>query len=438
MSKLNPVTKHMEFSGISGVLAITLGLPMLLITFHQLINDDYQTNLFQNFDLQKILTFKRPLLDICLDGQIWTYYLLWFSGLAFLDLVLPGYYKQGVELRDGSKLTYLINGISIVSFLLVLLASRFVITAGALPELQFLYSHILEFTVISILFSFAFSTFIYFFSFITLRTPNNSTTDEKNDKILATGGNTGNVIYDWFIGRELNPRFGPLDVKLFCELRPGMLLWLLLNLSCMHHQWLTSGHVTDSMILLNFVQSIYIFDGVLNEDGVLTMMDVTTDGFGYMLCFGDLSLVPFSYSVQARYLALNEVTLGLPLTLFILILGLVGFYIFKASNNEKSAFRQGQKPHLKYIKTKRGTNLLVDSWWGISQHPNYFGDWIYSLTWCLSTGFSNPINYYYALYFGSLLLHRQQRDELKCREKYGKDWEEYERQVPYKIIPYLY
>ena len=34
-------------------------------------------------------------------------------------------------------------------------------------------------------------------------------------------------------------------------------------------------------------------------------MDITTDGFGYMLAFGDLAWVPFTYSLQARpeYLA---------------------------------------------------------------------------------------------------------------------------------------
>ena len=31
-------------------------------------------------------------------------------------------------------------------------------------------------------------------------------------------------------------------------------------------------------------------------------MDITTDGFGYMLAFGDLSWVPFTYSLQARIL----------------------------------------------------------------------------------------------------------------------------------------
>jgi Ergosterol biosynthesis ERG4/ERG24 family len=32
-------------------------------------------------------------------------------------------------------------------------------------------------------------------------------------KILAKGGNTGNAVYDFFIGRELNPRIGTLDLK---------------------------------------------------------------------------------------------------------------------------------------------------------------------------------------------------------------------------------
>ena len=47
---------------------------------------------------------------------------------------------------------------------------------------------------------------------------------------LAKGGNTGNAVYDFFIGRELNPRIGNLDLKEFCELRPGLIGWLIINL----------------------------------------------------------------------------------------------------------------------------------------------------------------------------------------------------------------
>lgn len=60
------------------------------------------------------------------------------------------------------------------------------------------------------------------------------------------------------------------------------------------------------------------------------------------------------------------------------------------------------------------------------------------LSWCLATGFHSPIPYFYVLYFAPLLLHRAMRDDIKCREKYGKDWETYCRLVPAQIIPYIY
>ena len=49
-------------------------------------------------------------------------------------------------------------------------------------------------------------------------------------------------IYDFFIGRELNPRItlkgrlpsGTLDLKYFCELRPGLFLWHFINLAMMY------------------------------------------------------------------------------------------------------------------------------------------------------------------------------------------------------------
>lgn len=50
---------------------------------------------------------------------------------------------------------------------------------------------------------------------------------------------------------------------------------------------------------------IYVMDGLWYEPAILTTMDITTDGFGFMLAFGDIAWVPFTYSLQARYLADN-------------------------------------------------------------------------------------------------------------------------------------
>jgi hypothetical protein len=61
-----------------------------------------------------------------------------------------------------------------------------------------------------------------------------------------------------------------------------------------------SGSVSLSMVLVTLLQGFYVWDAVYMEKAILTTMDITTDGFGFMLCFGDLAWVPFIYSLQAR------------------------------------------------------------------------------------------------------------------------------------------
>ena len=443
MSPLNPTTKHREFSGVPGALGITFGLPVLLFFFGLIVNKNYSlqgVNLDFDAIRSQIPATTEEWLRLAFDKHTWAAYLAWFFGLVLLDYELPGKHLKGVTLRDGTQLDYKINGKFMSSLLITLLSARiFKSDNYYLPELQFIYTHQLQLTLTTTIFSFFLAVFVYLYSYVPLRTPNGVGTHER---ILSVNGTSGNFIYDWFIGRELNPRIGTWDIKLFCELRPGMLLWFLINLSCMHAQYHELGRVTDSIILVNVLQAFYIFDGVLNELGCLTMVDITTDGFGFMLSFGDLAWVPWAYTLQSRYLALPENTLdlGYAKVAGILALQAVGFYIFRASNQQKSDFRNGKLDHLnlKSIPTKTGSKLLCDGWWGMSQHINYLGDWFIGWSWCLPTGFQTPLTYFYVVYFGTLLVHRQTRDESKCRDKYGEQWKEYETKVPYKIIPYVY
>lgn len=433
---LNPRTTSFEFSGIPGALGITFGLPLVCVVLNQMIRPDYHiTGFFSNFDVAELWNHIKPLKWYMTNRELWTYYLCWFGSLAVLDVVLPGPVMEGVELRDGTKLRYKINGIALCSLLSSVLAVRWKLTGGQLPELQYLYEHQTDFCIIVVIFSFIMSVFLYMASFFPLTGENGTGTKER---ILSVSGNTGNVIYDWFIGRELNPRVGPLDLKMFCELRPGLLLWCLINISCLHHYYLETGKINNAILFVTLAQGFYVFDGVLNEEGVLTMMDITTDGFGYMLTFGDLALVPFTYTLQARYLTVSPITLTKGYLAFLTGIMALGYYIFHSANKQKSDFRHGKLPHLESMDTKRGTKLLCDGWWGMSQHMNYFGDWLISLSWCLATGFQTPLTYYYSLYFATLLFHRQQRDEHLCKIKYGDDWKRYEEKVPYKIIPYVY
>ena len=98
------------------------------------------------------------------------------------------------------------------------------------------------------------------------------------------------------------------------------------------------------MILVLIFESYYILDAVMNEPAILTTMDITTDGFGWMLAFGDIAWVPGLYSLQAKFLStshspLKDKTDFLYLAL-VIALGVIGMMIFRGSNSQKDTYKR--------------------------------------------------------------------------------------------------
>ncbi|KAI9883585.1 MAG: hypothetical protein M1823_004638 [Watsoniomyces obsoletus] len=474
---------HYEFGGPLSVFAMTVALPLVCYAITFFCNDVsgcpvpsllHPSTLSWN-QLKQETGWPEgglsSLIDLRVVGAVLGYYAL----SLLMQVGLAGQEVEGVELRSGGRLKYKFNAFN--SAVVILTAALVgTITQGAdFPVWTFIWDNYASLLTVNILLAYSLATWVYIRSFSVK--PGN-----RQQRELAQGGSTGNLIYDWFIGRELNPRiniplFGPLDIKVFLELRPGMLGWILLDLAFVAHQYKTHGYITDSIILITLFQTIYVLDALWNEPAILTTMDITTDGFGFMLAFGDCVWVPFIYSLQTRYLAVHPVQLGLLGTLGVLTVQGIGYYIFRGANNEKNIFRTNPSDprvsHLKSMTTSSGSRLLTSGWWGQARHVNYLGDWIMAWAWCLPTGLAGYLitqkipetfyggthpsediqkivvpddakgwgmlfTYFYVLYFGILLVHRERRDEEKCRRKYGTDWELYKQKVPSRIIPGVY
>ncbi|KAL4402652.1 Erg24, C-14 sterol reductase [Malassezia pachydermatis] len=360
------------------------------------------------------LTFvKDKFVSSFFDTTAWKLYYAWYAYCVIAWAILPGKWIKGLPLRTGEQLPYKINAMPTGAMALGIVCTY--ISLKGPKSFTFLYDHWPGFLSAALVNSIVQAIYVYVASFV-------------GDKLLALGGNSGNILFDWFIGRELNPRIGLFDIKTFNELRPGLLLWVLIDISCACHQFVRLGEVTDSMLLVTVFHLWYVVDSLLHEPTILSQMDITTDGFGFMLSVGDLAWVPFTYSLQARYLAFTPVHLGWPGTVAVLLVQFVGFYIFRTANVEKNDFRNGRNPkNLKFMTTSTGRKLLTSGWWGRSRHPNYLGDWIMAWAWCLPCGFGTPIPYFYVVYFAVLLVHRQLRDDDACKKKYGADWDVYVR-----------
>jgi len=301
---------------------------------------------------------------------------------------------------------------------------------GAFP-LERLYDQFPQLAFAAVVFSFGLAVGLYVLSF-------------RRGVLLAEGGRSGNVIYDFYMGRELNPRTGGFDWKCFCELRPGLIGWVVLNLGMLMKQQqlqqVAGEGVSWPLLLVCVFQGLYVLDALLNERAILTTMDITTDGFGFMLAFGDLAWVPCTYSLQARYLVGREVTMSSWVMVGLAGLHLLGYWIFRQANSTKDAFRRDPSsvPHVRFLETARGTKLMISGWWGWARKINYTGDWLMSLAWCGLCGPVHVLPYFYAIYFGVLLVHRAARDDHLCAVKYGGDWERYKKEVRWLFLPGVY
>ncbi|KAF2128830.1 ERG4/ERG24 ergosterol biosynthesis protein [Dothidotthia symphoricarpi CBS 119687] len=475
-----------EFLGPPGAFVISFGLPLLVYVFTFLCND------ISGCPAPSLLHPSSLTLDQLKTEVGWT----GFSGLLNTQAVLGtlGYYllsltlhaflpadeTEGTELRTGGKLKYRFNSFSSAVLIMVGLGAGTVMYGAEWPVWTFITENYVGILTTNILISYFLATYVYLRSF-SVKHPKDPSARE-----LAAGGHTGNILYDWFIGRELNPRitvpmFGEVDIKAWCELRPGMLGWIILDLAFIMKQYRNFGRVTDSILLITVAQAVYTFDALFMERAILTTIDIIADGFGMMLSFGDLVWVPFTYSIQARYLSVYPVDLGVQGILAVLAVQGTGYYIFRSVNNEKNRFRTDptdpRVSHLEFIETAAGSKLLVSGWWGRARHINYLGDWFMSWSYVLPTALSgyviqnavqHPVTatqtdafffrnsygtyvvpgeakgwgmiftYFFMVYFAVLLIHRERRDEEKCRRKYGKDWDKYCELVPWRIVPYVY
>uniref|UniRef100_A0A3Q2ZB96 7-dehydrocholesterol reductase n=1 Tax=Hippocampus comes TaxID=109280 RepID=A0A3Q2ZB96_HIPCM len=220
---------------------------------------------------------------------------------------------------------------------------------------------------------------------------------------------TGNIFYNYMMGIEFNPRVGKwFDFKLFFNGRPGIVAWTLINLSYMAKQEELYGQVSNSMLLVNVLQGLY--------------------------------------------LVYHPVHLSWAHTAAVLLLGLSGYYIFRATNHQKDLFRRSEgacaiwgRPATFIECSYRSADgcahrskLLTSGFWGVARHFNYTGDLMGSLAYCAACGFGHLLPYFYIVYMSILLVHRCVRDEHRCGSKYGADWKRYTDAVPHRLIPGIF
>ncbi|XP_017758730.1 PREDICTED: lamin-B receptor [Eufriesea mexicana] len=257
---------------------------------------------------------------------------------------------------------------------------------------------------------------------------------------LNIHGSTNSVIYNFWQGREINPRIGPVDFKINL-FRTSMITIILINLSIVikaieETEIYSLQRLNIGILLGTSLQIIYAMDALLFESAMLTTFEIMYEGTGYMLCTAYM-IYPFLPTLTTKYMLYHKIE---PTYVFIfpVFMFVLGYLLYRISNLQKNEFRRNPLSpslmHLETIPTVRGKKLIVSGLWGYVRHPNYLGDMI--IWWSISciSLVIDILPYYYAIICTMLLIYRAIRDNERCKMRYGLAWEQYISRVKYMIL----
>ncbi|KAF8216569.1 ergosterol biosynthesis ERG4/ERG24 [Mycena galopus ATCC 62051] len=434
-----------EFGGPFGVTCIMLGFPVLMyylwicLWFYdgQLVYPTSQA------DVNPFLL--RMWAHICEDANPSLYAWKVYGGnivfQLFLAWVMPGYQQEGLPVPslNYKTLNYNCNALYSLYATMATAAALHYTDTFRLTEILDNFGHLMSVAMIC---GFATSFGVYFFA-------------------VATGNQirmSGSFIYDVFMGAILNPRIGPIDLKMWAEVRIPWVIVFFLSVSGGCKQYETLGYVTPNMAFMILATWLYLNACAKGEECIPQTWDMYHEKWGFMVIFWNFAGVPFSYIYSIVYMARQDPSkYQFSTPTYVLLFGtlLTAYYIWDTSMSQKSRFKMQTQgittfrntfPQLPwsiiknptYIQTSHGNRLLTSGWWAYSRKPNYVADWIMSFCWGAVIGTATPIPYFYSVFFITVLVHRVGRDFERCSIKYGKDWERYCQVVPSKFIPGIY
>jgi len=406
-----------EFGGPWGVTAMITLFPVLMY-YMWICLWFYEGHLVHPTSFQDVVPFfQRMFHHVYEDAFPTPRAFVGYGGLMLVHFVLawvvPGFEQEGLPVPslNYKTLMYKCNALNCLYLTLLIAAG---LHFSGIYRLTEIIAHFGEYMTVSMIAGFTVSLWTYAAAVITKTTHRMS----------------GNFMYDFFMGASLNPRIGPIDLKMWAEVRIPWILLFLISVSGACKQYEDYGYVTPNMLFMVLATGLYINACGKGEECIPQTWDMFHEKWGFMVIFWNFAGVPFTYCYSIVYMARTNPEAYRFSTLtyvFMYALLLFAHFVFDSSMAQKSRFRMQLQGTLKvrwtfpqwpwstlkdprYLQTEHGNALLIDGWWQFLRKPNYTADWIQSFLWGAIAGSGSVIPYYYSVFFLAVLTHRCGRD----------------------------
>ena len=262
----------------------------------------------------------------------------------------------------------------------------------------------------------------------------------------APGGGRS-LLAELYLGRRANPQMfnGRADAKMFLYLAGATLLQLNVLAFAAHHFTAFPDDPSPGVVLYAVLLSWFVCDYLVFERVHLYTYDLFAERLGFKLVWGCLCWYPYFYAVGLWSVAdlENPRAPGWWLVMSAAVF-FAGWVLARGANMQKFTFkRDPEQVFLGWFAPRSLTDgarrVLCSGFWGVSRHVNYLGELLMACGLALSLGWPLVLGpWLYPLYYVALLLPRERDDDRRCAAKYGPLWEQYRKEVPWRIVPRLY
>ncbi|XP_037032889.1 lamin-B receptor [Bradysia coprophila] len=276
---------------------------------------------------------------------------------------------------------------------------------------------------------------------------------------------SGSFWKDYFVGREINPRWLLFDIKLI-HYHAAIIATLLLNGIFIYRNLKFSALPTENgNITLNWTEAIlftynnvkydpialltaclvfwHALDQLIFEHHLASSFFLQGEGVGAFLLLRN-ALYPFLNSLIAKY-AWEHKIVGVPgWAIFVTVaVFTIGWFIKRGSCKIKYEFRMDPTNpkfyHADTIQTLQHRRLLVSAYWGLIRQPNYLGEIISYLALAIPLiwGFAWPPLVAILISVVHLILRGKQMSHRNFN-RYNSHWARYCQRVKYILIPKVF
>jgi hypothetical protein len=201
-----------------------------------------------------------------------------------------------------------------------------------------------------------------------------------------------NPIITFFYGTDINLTINGIDLKLFFELRAGLIGWACLNLCFfLKTMELYTYRRPPAFILVVIQQILQALQLIWYEEDRIMNNNTKKETIGFIHIFGSLCWFPFLWYIyisteltntffffKLRCLPSQYLTLvNYPIKRFYIIgsviLFIIGMFIYRSAHNQEEILKKSCKKIIKPMVFNDGFMSLTSNYWSLCQHPYYFG-----------------------------------------------------------------